>query len=155
MNEHNERPVYRNEGPECGVGFELSCANCGQIVSCERSDHDLITRELVADPELGFAHLLAAMSLAGWAFRAEQFVVGDTARVVLTGTPCAPDGRPAPRVYAVTVHWIHTANSWVVNDLATGYERIDGGDFMIASVQELAARVAQQPTSWVSVPTGR
>ncbi|MET7773751.1 hypothetical protein [Nocardia sp. NPDC005366] len=139
----------KNEGPACGVSFELSCANCGQVVSCERDDSDYIARDLIASDDLGFGALLAALVVAGWDIQIHQLVVGEYPRVIVMGTPVDRNGHTAINKHDVTAIWERRPEGWLAGTKTTGWQRIQGGALHPESAGELARLVAASPADWV------
>ena len=144
-----------NDIQGCRVGFELSCANCGQVVSCERDSGDLIARELIGDAELGFAELLAALIMSGWDIQVHQLVIDGNPRLILMGQPVDKYGRPDMDKHDVTAIWERRPTGWVAGTGMSGFQRIQGGVFRPCSARELAGLVAQNTASWVRIPAPR
>ncbi|WP_109523580.1 MULTISPECIES: hypothetical protein [Nocardia] len=144
-----------NEVQGCRVGLELTCAGCGQVVSCHREGFDYILRELLEQAELGFGQLLSALVLSGWDITVHQLVVGDFPRVIVMGTPVDRDGRADLTKSDVTAIWERRPEGWVAGTNTTGFQRISGGAFRPESALELAGLVTQSPAVWSRVPARR
>ncbi len=144
-----------NDIRSCGVSVELSCARCGQVVSCPREGFDYILRELLEHTELGFGQLLSALILSGWDIDLHQLVVGDYPRVILMGTPVDRDGRMDVTKSDVTAIWERRPEGWVPGTNTTGFQRIQGGAFRAESALELAGLVTQSLAGWARIPARR
>lgn len=110
-----------------------------------------IIGKLVTDKDLRYAHLLTAMSIAGWDFTVCQLVVDGNPRVTLWGSPVTEFGRPRLDKREINAVWEYHSGAWQVAGHGTGSQAIGGGLFTPATPADLVAMVTDAPARWAHI----
>ncbi|GAA5087085.1 hypothetical protein [Nocardia iowensis] len=135
----------------CRESIELSCARCGQVVSCDGHDHTSIITELIANNTFGFGDLVSALMLSSWELKIEPRVIDGNPHVFLTGTPIDQHGHRRFNKHEVIGIWRRRPTGWTNRKSATGYRPTGSGQFEAAPTSQLAQYVIDNPASWVRV----
>lgn len=143
--------VVNEQRTGCREGIELSCARCGQVVSCGGRDHTSIITELMVNDRLGFSDLLSALVVSSWEIKiAPRFVEGRT-HVFLVGTPVDQYGCRRASRNEVLAAWERLTSGWTPREPLTGCWPSDGSGFQSLTSRELVRYVSDNPASWLRV----
>ncbi|MGV9611347.1 hypothetical protein [Nocardia xishanensis] len=128
--------------------IELTCAGCGQVVSCNCNGFGYITSALVANDELGFGALISGLIVAAWKFEVNQTLVDDLPQVTVIARPKPEFGKPRPDIGEVTAVWMLRPGGWIADAVATGIRPASRREFRPVPATVLAQMVTVHTPSW-------
>ncbi|WP_067839738.1 hypothetical protein [Nocardia lijiangensis] len=131
--------------------IELTCAGCGQVVSCDCNGFGYIATELVANDELGFGALISGLIVAAWEFEVSQILVDDLPRVTVVARPESEFGKPRPDIGEMTAVWMLRPGGWINDAVATGIRPTSRREFRPVPAKLLARMVTAHAPSWALI----